>query len=325
MDMNKKICITRAIPDIGITMLRDKGYEVDVAPYIDPPTKEDIIASVKAQPYDAVITLPTDPIDSEVFDAVPTAKIFANYAVGFDNFNSKDAKDRGVTLTNAAGTSSYCVAEHAMALILALSTRLVEGDRYVKEGKYKGWSPSLLIGTDLNGKTVGIVGTGKIGEKVAEMAGHSFGMRVVYYDIVRNPSIEKNSGAEFIPSLEEVLKMSDIVTIHVPLNNATRHLINEDRLKLMKPTALIVNTARGPVIDEVALVKALQNKQIAGAGLDVFEFEPKLSSGLADLTNVILTPHIASARPSARNEMAVAAASNVISFIETGKAINPLL
>ncbi len=322
--MNKKIFVTRAIPDVGINMLKEKGYEVDISPAIDPPSHEEIISWLQKKPYDAVISLAADPIDGAVFDAVPTAKIFANYAVGFDNFNIDDAKLRGITLTNAAGTSSYCVAEHAMALILALSTRLVEGDAYVKEGKYKGWTPSLFMGTDLNGKTIGIVGTGKIGEKVAEMAGNSFGMTVVYYDIVQNPTIEKDAHAEFVLSLDDVLKRSDIVTLHVPLNKATHHLINADRLNMMKPSAFIINTARGPVIDEVALVQALRDKKIAGAGLDVFEFEPKLTAGLTDFPNVILTPHIASARPSARNEMAVAAAKNVISFLETGKAVNPL-
>lgn len=323
--MPKKIFITREIPGPAITMLREKGYEIDISGKSEPLTQKDLIKFLKKKPYDAVLTLLTDIVDARVFDAVPTAKIFANYAMGFNNFNLKDAKERGVVVTNTPGDFGYCIAEHAMALILGLTTRIVEANEYVRKGKYKGWSPTNFIGTDLKGSTLGIIGTGHIGERLAYQAAKGFEMRVVYYDIRRNENLEKQGIASFIPSIEEVLKQSDIVSLQVPLLDSTFHLINEERLKIMKKTAILINTSRGPVIDEVALVKALQNGVIAGAGLDVFEFEPKITRGLTKQSNVILTPHIASARESARNEMSRMAAENIISFLEIGKAKNPVL
>lgn len=323
--MPKKIFITREIPGPAITMLREKGYEIDISGKSEPLTQKDLIKFLKKKPYDAVLTLLTDIVDAKVFDAVPTAKIFANYAMGFNNFNLKDAKERGVVVTNTPGDFGYCIAEHAMALILGLTTRIVEANDYVRKGKYKGWSPTNFIGTDLKGSTLGIIGTGHIGERLAYQAAKGFEMKVVYYDIRRNENLEKQGIASFIPSIEEVLKQSDIVSLQVPLLDSTFHLINEERLKIMKKTAILINTSRGPVIDEVALVKALQNGVIAGAGLDVFEFEPKITKGLTKLSNVILTPHIASARESARNEMSKMAAENIIGFLEIGKAKNPVL
>jgi glyoxylate reductase len=321
----KKIFITREIPEIGIKMLKDKGYEVDVSSEKHPLSQKQLIKYLKKKPYDAVLSLLTDIVDAKVLDSVPTAKIFANYAMGFNNFNLNDAKARNVTITNTPGDFGYCIAEHAMALILGLTTRMVEADQYVRKGKYKGWSPMNFIGSDLSGSTLGIIGTGHIGEKLALQAKNGFQMNVVYYDIKRNENLEKGGIATFVSSIEDLLKQSDVVSLQVPLLDSTFHLINEERLKLMKKTAIIVNTSRGPVIDEVALVKALKNGTIAGAGLDVFEFEPKLSRGLSKLSNVILTPHIASARASARNEMSVMAANNIINFLETGKAVNPVL
>ena len=321
----KKIFITRAIPKAGLDMLQAKGYVITTSGKTEPLSKRHLIKFLKKQPYDAVITLPNDPVDGEVFDAVPTAKIFANYAMGFDNFDLTAARERGVTLTNTPGTFGFCIAEHALALMLGLTTRIVEGDAYVKAGRYKGWSPDIFVGSDLKGSTLGIVGTGHIGERVAYQAARGFDMNVIYYDIKRNDNLEKNGLARFIPSVEDLLKQSDIVSVHVPLFDSTHHLINEARLKMMKPTAFLINTSRGPVVDEKALVEALRAKTIAGAGLDVFEFEPKIAAGLTKFPNVILTPHIASARISARNEMATMAAANVISFFETGKAKNPVL
>ena len=321
--MKKKIFITRQIPEVGIKMLKEKGYEVTLSGKKTPPSQKEIIGFLKKKPYDAVITLPNDPIDGKVFDAVPTAKIFANYAMGFNNFNLEHARSREITITNTPGSFGFCIAEHAMALILGLTTRIVEADNFVRKGKYKGWDPMLFIGRDLKGSTLGIVGTGHIGEALVYQA-RGFGMNVIYYDIKKNENIEKEGLARFVPTVEELLKEADVVSLHVPLLDSTYHLINEKRLKMMKSTAFIVNTSRGPVIDEFALVKALKNKKIAGAALDVFEFEPRLATGLTKFPNVILTPHIASARESARNEMATMAAENVISYLETGKAKNPV-
>lgn len=312
----KKIYVTRKIPDIGISMLKDKGYEVDINPHNRPLTKLELIEAVSQKPYDAVLSLLTDQIDAEVFDAVPSAKIFANYAVGFNNFNIADAKARGVTLTNTPGMSADTVGEHTVAMLLALTSRIIEGDAYVRAGKYSGWDPMLLMGTDLEDLTVAIVGGGRIGYRAAHILGKGFGMKIAYYDVQRNEHLEKDLDAVFYENLDELLKVADIVSLHVPLLPSTHHLINAERLALMKPTAFLINTARGPVIDEAALVEALRNKTIAGAGLDVFENEPALAPGLTDLPNVVLTPHIASSTVKTRDQMAVRATTNIIDFLE---------
>lgn len=312
----KKIYITRRIPEAGIGMLKEKGYEIDINPHDRVLTKEELIHAVSEKPYDAVLSLLTDQIDREVFNAVPSAKIFANYAVGFNNFNLADAKELGVTITNTPGALADTVGEHTVALLLALTGRIVEGDNFVRAGKYVGWDPMLLMGTDLENKTVGIFGAGRIGYRAAHILGKGFGMNIAYYDIQRNEMFEKDLNATFYSDIDELIKISDIVSLHVPLMDSTHHMIDARRLSLMKPSAFLINTARGPVVDEAALVTALKNKTIAGAGLDVFEHEPSLAEGLVDLPNVVLTPHIASATVKARDEMATLAASNIIEFFE---------
>jgi glyoxylate reductase len=308
----KKVYITRKIPEIGVNMLKEAGFEVDINTKDRPLTQDELIESLKAKDYDGVLTLLTDKIDSKVYDAAPSVKIFANYAIGFNNFDTVEAKKRGIFLTNTPGGGAERVAEHTWALILALSCRIVEGDRYIRGGKYNGWDPMLLHGINLAGKTMGVIGTGRIGGDVLNRAKHGFMMNVIYYDIKRNETLEKENGAKFCATVEDVLKESDIISIHVPLMEATHHLINKERLSLMKKTAIVINTSRGPVIDEVALVEALQNHTISGAGLDVFEFEPELAKGLADLDNVVLTPHIASATIDSRIDMAKLSAQNII-------------
>lgn len=309
-----KIYVTRMIPKVGIKMLLEKGFELDISPHNRPLTKDELLVSLKRKPYDGVLSLLTDKIDNEVFDTVPSAKIFANYAVGFNNIDIEEAKRRGITITNTPGALTESVAEHTFALILALTCRIVEGDNFMRAGKYVGWDPMLLLGTDLRGLILGILGAGRIGGAVAKIGSAGFGMRVIYYDVIRNVSFEKENGLTFRGTVEEVLAEADVISIHVPLLDSTHHLINAGRLRMMKKTAYLVNTSRGPVIDEVALVAALKTGLIAGAGLDVFENEPKLASGLTELSNVVITPHIASATVSARNEMAELAAKNLIAF-----------
>ncbi len=310
-----RIFITRRIPENGIELLRAKGFEVVVSTKDRPLKKKELIKELSKGKYDAVISLLTDTVDKDVFDAAPTVKIFANYAIGYNNIDLEEAKKRGVHITNTPGGGADRVAEHAWALILALSCRITESDTYVRKGKYHGWDPMLLHGTSLAGKTLGIIGTGKIGADVAHRALHGFSMKVAYYDIKRNNELEEKYGAQFYSTVDEVLKVADVVSLHVPLLPSTQHLINADRLTLMKPTAFLINTSRGPVVDENALVSALKTGTIAGAGLDVFEFEPKLAKGLAKLPNVVLTPHIASATHEAREDMARMAAENVIAVL----------
>ncbi len=310
------IYVTRHIPEVGLTMLKEAGHTLDVSTKDGVLTRDELLTALRAKPYDAVVSLLTDQIDGEVFDAVPTAKIFANYAVGFNNINLKDAEDRGVTITNTPGALTDTVAEFAITLMLAIAKRLGESERFLRAGKYEGWGPELLLGTDLKGKTLGIVGAGRIGYEVARRAHNGFDMKIVYYDVKQLPPLEADFGAEYKSTVEEVLKIADIVSIHVPLLPETTHLINAERLRMMKPSAYLINTSRGPVVDEYALVEALKNNVIRGAALDVFEKEPALAPGLAELENVVITPHTASATEGARNEMSRIAAENVLAFLK---------
>jgi glyoxylate reductase len=311
-----KVYVTRRIPDPGLNMLKDAGYEVIVSEKDGVLTREELLNNLQETNPDAIVGLLTDEIDGQVFDAAPNAKIFANYAVGFNNINIEDAKARGVTITNTPGVLTETVAEHAMAMIFAITMRIAEGDRFTRAGRYDGWAPMLLLGVDLNDKTLGVLGAGRIGQEVARIANQGVGMKIIYFDVARNEEFESKYNAEFRETPEEVLKEADVVTIHVPLLDSTHHLINAERLSMMKPTAYLVNTSRGPVIDEAALVEALRNGTIKGAALDVFENEPQLAEGLADLENIVITPHIASATVGTRGKMAEIAAQNVIDFLE---------
>lgn len=310
------IYITRKIPDAGLSLLRKKGFTLDISVKDRPLTKRELIQALKKKPYDGVLCLLTDTIDGEVFGAAPNAKIFANYAVGFNNVDVEEAKKRGITVTNTPGALTGAVAEHTIALMFAIVKRIVESDTYLRKGKYKGWGPELFLGEELKEKKLGILGAGRIGARVAEIAKKGLGMSVIYYDIKRSEEFEKSCGAVFRTTLEEVLREADVVSIHVPLLPSTTHLINTDRLALMKKTAYLLNTSRGKVIDEAALVEALRTGVIRGAALDVFENEPKLAKGLATLPNVVITPHIASATKAARDGMAKLAADNLIAFFE---------
>lgn len=322
--MSKLIYITRRIPESGLALLREKGIEFDMGTDKLAPSKKSLVKALKKKPYDGVISFLTDPIDAEIFDACPTSKVFANYSVGFNNIDLVEAKKRGIEISNTPGTSGLAVAEHAVALMFALTTRLVEGDRFVRAGKYRGWDPELLIGTDMKGKTIGLIGVGDIGSQVAKMLHNGFGAKILYSDMAQNSQLEEATGA-IKKETAEILKEADIISLHVPLLPSTTHLINTASLASMKKTAFLINTSRGPVIDENALVEALRRGTIAGAALDVYEFEPKLAKGLAKLSNVILTPHIASARTTARDMMSEIAAKNIISALETGKVINSVI
>ncbi len=310
------IYVTRRIPEVGIKMLTDKGFTVSMSEKNGPLTHDELIAMLKTHNSDGVLCLLTDTIDAAAFDATPNTKIFANYAVGFNNVDVAEAKRRGITITNTPGALTNTVAEHTMALILAITTRTAEGDRLMRSGTWDGWGPMQLLGTDLAGKTLGVLGAGRIGSVLAHQAHAGFGMNIIYYDMNRNPQFEADTGAQYFATVEEVLAKADVVSIHVPLLDSTQHLINADRLKMMKPTAYLVNPSRGPVVDEAALVEALKNNVIKGAALDVYENEPKTAPGLVELENVVLTPHIASATEVARDDMAKLAAENIIAFFE---------
>lgn len=321
----RKIFITRAIPEPGIALLREKGHDVTISDKDGVLTKEELIRHLDGAGYDAVLCLLTDKIDESVLKAAgPQCKIFANYAVGFDNIDREAAQRFNITISNTPGVLTETVAEHTFALMLAIAHRIAEGDAYTKAGKYAGWAPMLLLGTDLSKKTLGIVGLGRIGTLVAHHAVKGFGMKVLYHDVKSNAEFEKEYGARFA-DLDTVFTESDFVSIHVPLLPETKHLIGEKEMKKMKKTAYLVNTSRGPIIDEQALVTALREGWIKGAALDVFEHEPELAPGLKDLSNVIITPHIASATEETRSKMAECAAANIIEVLEGRIAPNAVL
>ena len=305
------------IPKPGVDLLTSRGYEVVINPEDRVLSKEELIGFIKGKNYDAVLCLLTDKVDADVLEASgPSVKIFANYAVGFDNIDKEKAKELGIIITNTPDVLTDTVAEHTFALMLAIAHRVVEADKFVRAGKYTGWAPMLLLGADLSRKTLGIVGLGRIGSRVAFHAVNGFDMKVIYYDIKRSEEFEKTYGAVFAEKIDDVLREADFVSVHVSLIPQTRHLIGETQLKLMRPTAYLVNTSRGPVIDEGALAAALKEKTIAGAAIDVFEFEPKVTQGLLDLDNIILTPHIASATEETRAKMSELAATNIIEALE---------
>lgn len=310
-----KIFVTRKIPEAGINMLKEKGYEVVVFPEDRTITREELKESVKG--VDAILSLLTEKIDAEILDAAgPQLKIVANYAVGFDNLKIDDFKAKNIYASNTPDVLTNTVAEHTFGLILSVAQRITEGDRFTRAGKYHGWEPMMLLGNDLYKKTLGILGLGRIGSRVAHHGAKGFDMDIVYYDVKRNEEFEKEYNAKFMATPEELLKVADFVSVHVPLLPTTKHLINAERLRMMKPSAYIVNTSRGPVIDEAALVDALKNKVIKGAALDVYENEPNLAPGLADLENVVITPHTASATEETRAAMSEVAAKNIIAALE---------
>lgn len=314
--MKKKplVYITRKINQEWISELK-KHCRIKMNNQRTTPTRAQFLANTKKA--DVLVPSLAERVDEQVFRANPKLKIVANYAVGFDNIDLRAARKYGIPVTNTPGDYAEAVAEHAMAFLLAASRRLVEGDNYVRAGKYKFWDPLLLLGNELRHRKLGIIGTGRIGSWLAQIAKHGFNMDILYYDVARNAEIEKKFQAKKV-SLPELLRQSDYVSVHVPLLPSTRHLLGAKEFKMMKPTAYLINTARGPVVDEKALVSALRNKTIAGAGLDVFEFEPKLTAGLAKLSNVVLTPHTASATYFARKQMAEIVTANVLDVIVRG-------
>lgn len=308
------VFVTRKIPNVGIEMLRSAGHEVVVSGKNGVLTTEELKQELAARPYDGVVSLLTDTINASVLASAPSVRIVANYAVGFDNIAVPDMAARNVTVTNTPGVLTNTVAEFTLALILALTKRIPESDRFVRAGRYVGWAPELLLGSDLRGKILGIIGVGRIGAEVAASASMGLGMKIIYHDAAALPQFEAQVPSTFHSTVETLLAEADVVSIHVPLLPATHHLINAARLALMKKTAYLVNTARGPIIDEAALAAALQNGGIRGAALDVFEFEPAVTEALRTLENVIITPHIASATTETRDKMSEMVAQNLIAF-----------
>jgi len=316
------------IQDAGLELLRAQGYRVKIYPEDRIIPRKNLLANVKG--CAALLSLLTDRIDGEVFNAAgPQLKVVANYAVGFDNVDLAAARQRKIVVTNTPHDEvNEAVAEHTFALILSLARRIPEADVFAKAEKYAGWSPTQFIGTTLARKTLGIIGAGRIGASAARRGVKGFGMKLVYSDTRSNPDLEKDLGATRV-SMTKLLENSDVVSLHVPLLPSTRHLISTNEFSLMKKTAFLINTARGPIVDEKALLRALKTKRIAGAALDVFECEPAIDCDVTDnlelkqFPNVILTPHIASATIEAREAMSIIAAQNIIAVLSGKPPLNP--
>jgi glyoxylate reductase len=291
-------------------MLRER-CDVTVWSHDRAPTREELIHNCKGK--DALVCLLTERVDAEVLAAAPSLRIVANVAVGFDNLDVAAGTAAGVVMSNTPGVLDDTTADLAFALLMATARRLCEGDRLMRTGTWGGWGIMQLLGQDVHHAKLGIVGFGRIGRGLAKRA-RGFDMAVSYHDAVRAPeTVERELGVTFVP-MDRLLCESDFVSLHVPLLPQTRHLINADALRSMKKTAIIVNTSRGPVIDEAALAQALREGIIAGAGLDVYEREPQLADGLAELSNVVLLPHIGSASVATRSKMAEIAARNVLAL-----------
>lgn len=308
--LKMKVFVTRKIPGNYLENLKKAGHEVEVSETDRALTDIELVERVKGA--DAIISMVTERIDGDLMDAAgPGLKIISNYAVGFDNIDVSAATDRGILIVNAPSEEvNESVAEHTWSLILALANRIVEADEFVRQGHFKGWEPGLFLGTNLIGKTLGIVGLGRIGTMVARRA-QGWKMQVVYYKRTRDLTCEKEMGISYCP-LDEVLRKSDFLSLHIPLTDETTHFINSQTLAKMKKGSYLINTARGKVVNEKDLIASLKSGHLAGAALDVFEDEKNVNKVLLKMPNTITTPHIASATNEARNKMGEMATKAII-------------
>jgi glyoxylate reductase len=320
-----RVFVTRLIPEAGLTLLRREAeVEIWSSSEDQAPSKKEIIDGIKKA--DVLLCLLAEEIDRAVMEANPKLLGIADYAVGYNNIDVETATQLGIPVTNTPGVLTDTTADLAWALILSVARNIVKGHQYVKEGWFKSWRPKLFLGTDVSPggnekpKTLGIIGFGRIGQAVFKRS-KGFSMRVLAYDPFQREIIERIEGVEY-RELHDLLRESDFITLHTSLSEKTHHLIGEREFSMMKPTAFLINTSRGPIIDEEALVKALREKRIAGAGLDVYENEPDLAPGLMECENVVLLPHLGSASQETRDKMAVMAATNALAMLKKEKAPN---
>lgn len=320
--MKQTVFISGKIPSLAYEML-SKEFDVTMHDDLRLLTKEEILSGVKN--CDALLSLLSDSIDADVINSAPKLKIIANYGAGFNNIALAAASARKIPVTNTPAVSTDATAELTWGLILAIARRIVEGDKVTRSGNFTGWAPLYYLGTEVTGKTLGIIGMGNIGRAVAKRA-KGFDMRIIYYDKFRqSPEVEQTLGIEYM-SQEEVIKNADFLTLHTNYSPELHHMIGEKELAIMKPSAYLISAARGQMVDEAALLKALQGKAIRGAALDVYEFEPAITPGLEKLDNVILCPHLGNATIETRDAMAQIAAQNIIAVLNGGKpqsCVNP--
>ncbi len=315
-----KVFITRKIPEAGIQILKEAGYHVEIHQETRPLSKE--IFFKKIADVDAIIPMLSEEIYREAIDQAPNLKVIANYAVGYNNIDVSYALSKNIQVTNTPDVLTEATADLTWALILSVTKRIPESDQFVRQGHFKGWEPMLMLGDDVSGKTLGIIGAGRIGRAVGQRA-VGFNMDLLYHSPSPKKEFEKKTGAHQC-SLDKLLDKSDIISIHCPLNDQTKHLINTENIHKIKKGAFIINTSRGPVVDESALANAVESGYLGGAGLDVYEFEPEIHPKLINLKNVVLLPHIGSATKGTRNAMARIAANNVKAVLSGNKPLNPV-
>ncbi|MBN2621662.1 D-glycerate dehydrogenase [candidate division WOR-3 bacterium] len=309
-----EILLTSILPQKGMTMLQEH-CAITYPERIPHFSRDEILDRLPGKT--GLVSLLSDRIDRTMLDAGDRLKVIANYAVGYNNIDCAEASKRRIVVTNTPDVLTETTADLTFSLILAIARRIVEADRFMRSGAFTGWLPNLLLGTDVHGKTLGIVGFGRIGQAVAKRA-HGFGMHVLYSDVEpRSHAVERTYEAIYC-DLTTLLGEANFVSLHVPLTEHTRHLLSEQELSCMKPGAFLINVARGPVVDETALIKALRNKTIAGCALDVYENEPEVASELLALDNTILVPHIGSATEETRANMAVMVAESILSVVIRG-------
>jgi glyoxylate reductase len=317
---NYKVIITQKIPEPAVRLLKAENFSVRV---LAPGVSQDHAAFLKAiKDADGLICLLSDRISEEVMAAMPRCKVIANYAVGFNNVSVAYASEQAIVVTNTPDVLTDATAEIAFALILAASRNIIQGEKLVRSGGFTGWQPELLRGPQLSGKTIGIIGAGRIGKAVAVRA-FAFVMKVLYYSRSRKELLEAATGAKKV-LLQRLMEQSDVISLHVPLNMSTNRLLNKEMLDLMKPNAVLVNTARGEVLDESYLAILLKKKKIFAAGFDVYTNEPRINPALLALDNVVLLPHLGSATFEARAQMSEIAAQNVIAVLHGKQAITPV-
>ncbi len=308
----KKVFVTREMLEDGLDLLRKNDIEVEVSPMDRNMTKGELIEAVAE--VDGLVCLLSNEIDADVIAAANRMIVCANYAVGYNNIDITAATERGILVTNTPGVLTQATADLTWALLLATARHLVEGDAFMRAGKYGGWGPKLMLGADIAGKTIGIVGAGRIGRAVGARA-TGFGMNILYANPHNNEEFETATGAQKV-ELKELLRKSDFVTLHVPLTDETRRMIGDEALHMMKPGSYLINTSRGQVVDEDALVRALKDGHLAGAGLDVYEREPQIARGLTELKNVVLAPHTGSASFETRRKMSIMVGKNILAAFE---------
>jgi len=316
-----RVYVTRRLPQPALDIIRPIADFTLWDREDIPPSRQVLLREVTQ--VDGLLSLLTDRIDGEVMDAAPRLRVVSNFAVGFDNIDIPAATQRRIVVTNTPEVLTETVADFAFCLMLAASRRLVEGDRYARDGKWKTWEPLLLAGQDMYRATLGLIGLGRIGSAVARRA-KGFEMRVMYYDPFRREDLEQSLQIEYRP-FTDVLRQADFISVHVPLSEQTRHLIGRDQFSMMKPTAVFVNTSRGPVVDQQALAEALAARRIFAAGIDVFEREPvPTDDPLLAQGNAIVAPHIASASIPTRIRMATLAAENLVAVLQGKRPPNPV-